>query len=61
VSFQSTPSVSTLTSPLARATTPMRPFIANATRDPSGETRGSPAASLPKVSRRSRSSGRRLQ
>jgi len=53
--------VSTLVSPLASATTPMRPFRANATREPSGDTRGSLAGSLPKVSRRSPSSERRRQ
>ena len=35
--------------------------MANATRLPSGETAGSRAGSLPKVSRRSRSFGRRRQ
>ena len=48
-------------SPLATATTPIRPFMEKATRVPSGDTAGSPTASLPKVSRRSRSRGRRRQ
>ena len=48
-------------SPLATATTPIRPFIEKATRVPSGDTAGSPTASLPKVRRLSRSLGRRRQ